>query len=61
MLTAGDGENHGGIPFYRLFQGVIRSRVAGVKRHNHVHMVHAVVGSNIAVIKLQLVEAIGHA
>ena len=53
MLTAGHRQDDRGTPSHCFCQGMVRSGIAGMKRHNHIHMAAPFIGCDISLIKMQ--------
>ena len=58
MLAAGYGENHFCIPFHRVIQSKIRSRIAGMEGHDDIHIKRTVIAVDIAHLEPQTVVAV---
>ena len=58
VLAAGNRENHLGPPAHRLFKGVVRGQVAGVKGHHQIHLIPAFVSGDIPLKELQILIAV---
>ena len=58
MLAAWYRQNDFRAPAHSLRQCVIRCGIAGMECYNHIHMIHALIGRNIAMVKLKFVVSI---
>ena len=58
MLAAWHGKNKLCFPADGMIQGIIRSRITGMERNDHVNLFLCLISSNVSYLEMKLVIAV---